>query len=56
LMLTFKRTTDEDSGMDLYTSYSSNGAILEKDLDHWTVTRIMKYLAISNVIYKEEEE
>lgn len=55
-MLTFKRVTDEDSGMDLYTSYGSNGAILEKDLDHWTVTRIMKYLDISNVIYKEEEE
>lgn len=53
-MLVFKRLTDEDSGLDLYTSYSSEGVVIEKDLDHWTVTRIMKYLDISNVIYREE--
>jgi len=55
MMLIFKRKTDKDSGLDLYNSYSSEGTLIETDLDHWTVTRIMKYLDISGIKYGEEE-
>ena len=54
-MLIFKRKTDKASGLDLYSSYSREGTLIETDLDHWTVTRIMKYLDISGIKYGEDE-